>query len=100
MAYCNERIFIEDTDHSESFQRQGEPEPTHVPDLKDILKAYDIQKIVYAGEDDYLRVQPCPHHASASLTASKSGHGRACRSVPVTHACHTVEGSTHLKAID
>ena len=60
MAYCNERIYIEDSAHSESFRRQGEPEPTAVPDLKEVLKAYDIQKIVFAGEDEYLRVRGPP----------------------------------------
>ena len=58
MAYCNERIFLEEAPHSENFRRQGEPEPTHVPDLKEVLKAYDIQKIVFAGEDDHLQVRP------------------------------------------
>ena len=92
MAYCNERIFIEDTAHSESFQRQGEPEPTHVPDLREVLKANDIQKIVYAGEDDYLRVQPPPPRSPSP--AGRSGPGRPCQSAAVLLACrHTGMGA-------
>ena len=76
MAYCNEKIYIEDTAHSESFRRSGEPEPMHVPDLKEVLKAYDIQKIVFAGEDDYLRV--CLHSCRIPGMAGSSWSIQHC----------------------
>ena len=64
MAYCNEHIYIQADDYAETFRRSGEPEPQQVQDLREVLKLYDIQKIVFSGEDDYLRVGlACPASA-------------------------------------
>ena len=57
VAYCNEHLYIQADSHAESFRRSGEPEPQRIQDLNQVLKMYDVQKVVFCGDDAHLRVR-------------------------------------------